>query len=110
MTVELFEKEFWLSTSVPKQILNETEILIKHKISKKDSLKNLKKIYGSLGHPIIHKKKKFKIRFDNKKEFTIFVRDGYENIIKDELILEEEIYMNLKNKYKDHFKIIFEEY
>lgn len=111
MVVEIFEEDHWLSTTKPRQILNEKEIEFKHRAKgKTDSMKDLKKFYNSLGGPIVHKKKWFMIEFSgSKKVFKVFLRDGYERYLKDKFLLEEEVYMGLKKRYKDSFKMSFPE-
>jgi len=108
MTTEIFPENFWLSTTRSRQILNEKKIELKHKVKNKEQSKDIKKYYDSLGHPIIHEKTFFHIILRNK-TYKVYVTDGYENHLRDKRLLEEEIYLNLKEKYRDSFKIIFED-
>ena len=52
---------------------------------------------------------KFTIVFKKKKKHVVFVKKGYEYKLEDKEELEETVYMNLKNQFKDHFEMIFEE-
>ena len=108
MTEEIFLENFWLSTSKPTQIITEEEIEKKHKVKTDEDAKDIKQFYNSLGKPIIHTKKSFYMVLRNKK-YKVYVNDGCKVYIKYKKLLEEEIYLNLKEKYRDSFKIIFED-
>lgn len=83
MEKELFNENFWLSTSEPEETIEEGET------------------------KTIHKKKQFKIKFDKKKAHIVYIKKDFEHKLENKTELEEEVYMNLQRKFKDHFKMEF---
>jgi hypothetical protein len=81
---ELFNENSWLSTSEPEETFTEGE------------------------KEVVHKRAHFKIKFDKKKAYTVYVKKGHEAKLDDKVELEESVYMALQHKFKDHFTMMFD--